>query len=201
MYNGYIHVSSDSGKTWLARSSSVTRLWKGLASSSDGLFLVAIASGDNLITSSDFGLTWEEHQSSGQGFWAAIASCSSDGSLLLAAMSFDYVMVSEDFGVHWKKLTAIGKADWTGLACSIGGSVFLPIDSSASVLISKDKGTTWTISLEGKEPVNLQSENTAVLSKFTGIASSSDGSHMVLVQSKGYLYLSDNEWRECMAAV
>jgi len=119
-----------------------------------------------------------------------------DGSCLIAATSFGSIITSDDFGATWRELAGAGVADWTGLASSNGGTVLLAIDADARVLISTDKGTSWQLSLQGTEPVGFQQENAAVRSKFTGIASSSDGSRLVLVRSKGYLYTyAGNVWK------
>jgi len=73
VYKGCIFSSSDSGREWLQRTGSGSRLWKALTSSSDGSFTAAVATGEYIITSSDYGATWLERTSSSRGQWTAIA--------------------------------------------------------------------------------------------------------------------------------
>ncbi|QWR77393.1 hypothetical protein [Candidatus Magnetomonas plexicatena] len=43
IFSGYIYTSADSGVTWTAQASAGSRFWYGIASSSDGIKLVAVA--------------------------------------------------------------------------------------------------------------------------------------------------------------
>jgi hypothetical protein len=83
---GFIYTSSDSGATWIQRTSGVAHSWRDVASSSDGVKLVAVDSGDmedgKIWTSIDSGENWTE-QDSGSGPWEDVAS-SSDGVKLVA---------------------------------------------------------------------------------------------------------------------
>ena len=83
----------DIGATWTERTSSGSRYWIGITSSSDGTKLAAAVSVGYVYTSSDGGATWTERTSSGARNWADITS-SSDGTKLAAAVSSGYVYTS-----------------------------------------------------------------------------------------------------------
>ena len=190
-YGGSIYTGDGSGN-WTEQSGAGQGLWTAVASSGDGAHLVAVMSGGYIHTSNDFGFEWTMQQNSSQGLWTAVAT-SSDGSLVVAAMSNDYLYLSEDFGVHWKQLTHAGKSDWTGVACSSTGSSLVAIDSSGRALISRNAGTTWQRSLQGRDPPGGGSGEAVIQGKLSvGIALSSDGNHLALAESKGYLYTSSD---------
>ena len=74
--------------------------WTGIASSSDGSKLVAVARNDRIYVSTDFGDTWTPRGTTQQN-WTAVAS-SSDGSIMLAADDWNsWIWRSTDSGVTW----------------------------------------------------------------------------------------------------
>jgi hypothetical protein len=77
----YIYTSSNSGLTWTQQPAAGSRDWYSVASSSDGTRLLAGAFNGQLYISSDSGVSWAPHDSSGQ--WWAVAS-SGDGNKLAA---------------------------------------------------------------------------------------------------------------------
>lgn len=73
--------------------------WTGLASSSDGSKLVAVARNDRIYVSTDFGDTWTPRGTTQT--WTAVAS-SSDGSVMLAADDWNsWIWRSTDSGLTW----------------------------------------------------------------------------------------------------
>jgi len=114
--------------------------------------VVAVATRDYILTSTDFGVGWTSQISSGQGPWTGVA-CSGDGTSIAAVTSYGYVAVSSDCGATWKqRKRSVGTADWTGIPMSSSnGSQFGVIDSVSRVLISSDSGMTFSTVLQGKE--------------------------------------------------
>lgn len=84
-----ISTSTDSGETWIERDSA--RDWFAVASSSDGIRLVALAYGEDggqTYTSADSGVTWTKRISDERKIdypWRSLAS-SSDGTKLVAVV-------------------------------------------------------------------------------------------------------------------
>lgn len=54
----YIWTSQDAGLTWTSRTSAAVRQWYSLASSSNGMVILAAADGNFLYVSLDGGSTW-----------------------------------------------------------------------------------------------------------------------------------------------
>jgi hypothetical protein len=69
--------------TWSSRAAS--RVWWGLASSSDGKKMIAAVRGGQIWRSIDSGVTWNVLSSTLSGGWQCVAS-SSDGTILFAGL-------------------------------------------------------------------------------------------------------------------
>ena len=146
--------------------------WRGVASSSDGTKLVAVADGDYVYTSTDSGVTWTQRDSSRR--WNSVAS-SSDGTKLVAVVYSGYIYTSTDSGVTWTERGS--QASWNSVASSSDGTKLVATDGS-NIYTSEDSGVTWTL---------LQS------SKGLGcswVASSSDGERLAAVCPKLGIYMS-----------
>ncbi len=146
---GTISTSTDSGVTWVVRTSSGQHLWAGLASSSDGMKLAAATftnfGGDYIHTSTDAGLTWTAQTAAGQREWKAIA-CSADGTKLAAVPRSGYIWTSADSGLTWNQ-TNTPNADWNSIASSADGMKLAAVNSGIKrVYLSTDYGVTWTYS-------------------------------------------------------
>ena len=83
---GYIYTSTDSGATWTMRTSSGSRVWSSIASSSDATKLAATVSGGSIYVSTDSGADWTSESGAGSRNWTSIASAS-DGVILAASVS------------------------------------------------------------------------------------------------------------------
>ena len=104
---GSIWTSTDSGVTWVERTSAGKHPWSHLASSSDGMKLAATAftntGGDYIYTSTDAGLTWTAQGAPGRREWSVIAS-SADGTKVVVYDDISgYIQISTDAGVTWTK--------------------------------------------------------------------------------------------------
>jgi len=172
---GYIFVSIDSGVTWSGGIGS-PRLWKSVASSADGTKLVAVASGDQIYTSTDSGMNWIARDSARS--WYAVAS-STDGTRLVAAVYGGLIYTSADSGVTWVPRAA-GRY-WRSVASSADGSKLVAVDyygsgSGGQIYTSTDSGATWT----ARESNRL----------WYSVASSVDGIRLVAVANGGRIYTS-----------
>ena len=120
---GYIYTSTSSGWSWTKTGSQ--QLWSGVASSSDGKKLVAVAGTSQspgfIYISSDSGMTWT--QVGEQQHWTSVAS-SADGARLIASACGDVtggLYTSVDSGHTW---TQSGNSHcWHSVAISADGKV------------------------------------------------------------------------------
>lgn len=202
---GSIYTSTDAGVTWVERPGPYGYV-RAITSSADGRKLAAAAGNGYIYTSTNAGLTWTEQQSSGQRKWRGIAS-SADGTRLAAAAggdgTYDYVYTSTDSGVTWTRQdNAYGQ--WTGIACSADGTKLAASAYFGSVRTSANSGVTWTHRDAGGSAMALSADGTKLLVAgsnvyvsansgstwtspmanthwWTGVASSADGTKLVVV--------------------
>ena len=98
---GPVYVSMDGGNTWITPLSQTN--WVGIASSIDGMKLVAIDSGGLVYVSNNSGIHWSSKLVNNN--WSSV-SCSADGNQILVTTSNssgapNYVYCSLDGGVTW----------------------------------------------------------------------------------------------------
>ena len=132
---GCIWTSGDYGQTWVRQRGAGEASWRDVASSSDGMKLVAVQGiGDKapwnlpgaILTSEDAGSTWKQQYGAGTGNWNAVAS-SADGITIAAAQYMDQtrrpgsILVSINSGLTWIPVLSAGTAYWSGIALSDDG--------------------------------------------------------------------------------
>ena len=147
---GYIHTSSDSGLTWVARQGAGKRNWQSVASSSDGTRLMAVSYSGDVYLSGDFGSTWQAQAVPGANKLFSI-STSSDGNIILAGEYWNgLVFLSTNAGETWSTVSALrSNGSWSNLAVSSDGITMVAVDSQGTgdyqgyAYISHDGGVTW----------------------------------------------------------
>jgi hypothetical protein len=117
---GQIYSSTDSGATWVA-TGSPSSAWSSVASSADGIRLVAGIGGVSAATitgpiyvSADSGRTWIASDSP-TNYWASVAS-SADGYKLVAAVNGGGIYIGQSTPMPTLSFTASGEAlilSWT----------------------------------------------------------------------------------------
>jgi hypothetical protein len=120
--------SAEAGPTWLS-----------IASSADGLKLIAARLSAPLQTSTDGGLTWIPRDTTRS--WGYVAS-SADGMKLLAATTNAQLYTSADGGVTWAPRESV--RDWRAVASSADGSRLIAGALNGLLYTSTDSGVTWT---------------------------------------------------------
>jgi hypothetical protein len=149
---GGIYSSTNGGASWRPSNAPATN-WSWIASSADGVRLVAAQLGDYLnenggiYTSVDSGRHWSL-SGAGAAAWFSVAS-SADGNRLVAAAfhtnSYNFpgmISISTNAGANWGPAGA--PADyWTTVACSADGSK-LVAGGSGALYTSTDFGASWT---------------------------------------------------------
>lgn len=136
------------GVTWQQRQADpVPKAWQGLASSGDGLRLLAAAanqtspassSGPCLYLSKDGGESWQKKQCLGS--WGGLA-ISADGSRLFAVR--DGAVFTSTDGMTWKPCGAVGKGFISSLAVSADGQRVFAASDAPALLLSTDACATW----------------------------------------------------------
>jgi hypothetical protein len=170
---------SSTNATWLLGSPSAS--WVGLASSADGLKMVATTTGSGgIYTSTDAGQTWNTSSTTYSPL--AVAS-SSDGSKLVGVIPGSGIIYSVDSGVSWRVSDAPSR-NWNAVAASADGSRMVAVVNDNSIngriYTSADSGTNWV----------LQSSSDS--GTWFAVASSANGSNLVAAIYGGRIYTSIN---------
>ncbi len=151
---GQIYTSADSGVTWVLQAGSPVAFWNTVASSADGLKLVAASFSDatglvggSLYTSVDGGVTWSQSTGPGAKFWISVTSAA-DGSKLAATINYGNVMwVSADGGATWLLMhTNDSAVGWRAIVSSADGSKLAAV-SDHRIYTSADSGANWVFPL------------------------------------------------------
>ncbi|MBU1237429.1 MAG: hypothetical protein KJ634_14525 [Gammaproteobacteria bacterium] len=147
------NVIGNIGGLWIARDSD--RQWQSVATSADGVKLVAAVNGGQIYTSTDSGATWTARDT-GDRNWTAVAS-SASGNILMAGSpdgSYSGVIgltfasiLSTDSGLSWMNLYDLGR-DCTAVAISATGAAMV-VAGTGEANASTDSGLSWTRSSLG----------------------------------------------------
>ena len=173
-FRGYVWISNNSGESWTTNSPQLN--WNAVASSSDGVKLVAGVFGGNIWISVNSGDNWSElpagplYPTINQD-WISITS-SSDGSKIAAAVggTGGYIWISNNSGMTWQQKASnrnwqsiTSSTDGTQLAAVIGGP-----PTGGNIWISVDSGDNWNELLGGSPyPPENQSWLSIVISQPT----------------------------------
>ncbi|MBI4659535.1 MAG: hypothetical protein HY735_11905 [Verrucomicrobia bacterium] len=130
---GFIYTSTNSGTNWTARAGPLGRNWRAVASSADGMRLVAgsvygVSGPDGgIFTSIDSGVTWTLSLAFGSTDWYVVKS-SADGTRIVTTSNFGALYTGTVFST-----TPGTPGNLTGASSSAvellytGGGVFLPV--------------------------------------------------------------------------
>ena len=164
------------GVAWTAQTS--LQGASALASSADGVNLVAVNGSGQLAVSSNSGVSWTTRGAARQ--YSAVAS-SSGGSRLVAVVYSGQIYTSQDSGFTWVARDQVRQ--WTGVASSADGSKLVATDTGTAggrLYTSVDYGATWT----PRETFRY----------WSSVASSADGTRLAAVTNHpnfvDYIYTS-----------
>lgn len=123
--------------------------WKYVASSADGMKLVALTEDPTtrlrtIYTSTDGGTNWTEQKSAGQKAWGLVAS-SADGLRLVATVvdstsRLGSIYTSTDGGLTWTEQATTGQSNWQFVASSADGMRLVATAGDGFVYTSTDGG-------------------------------------------------------------
>ena len=175
---------------WTEYSSSGSHRWISVASSADGVKLVAATNDDyglrSIYTSTDSGTTWTEHFSGTSYYWNAVTS-SADGTKLAAVDgNGGSIYTSTDSGGTWVERTSAGSRSWQSITSNSDGTKLVATDGTY-IYTSTDSGATWT------------EQTSAGSHGWRSIASSADGVKLAAVGVANSVYTSTDSgatWAE-----
>lgn len=177
--NGNLYNSTNSGVTWTQQTSSGSRQWNSIASSSTGQISYAAAYANAVYSSTNYGVTWNA-TASGNRNWISIA-CNSTGTFIVAVAQNDYVYTSSNSGSNWTQQTGSGSRYWYGVACSSDGAKIVAVMYGGFIYTSTNYGVNW-------------SQTSAPSLNWISVTSNSDGSRLFACSQRtdGFIYGSIN---------
>ncbi len=150
------------------------KTWSSVASSADGVKLVAVASGEKVHVSTNSGANWSAVASTND--WESVAS-SADGTKLAAVAYNGLIYTTTDSGTNWTARGSVNRY-WTSIASSADGSKLAATEVNGQIYTSDDGGATWT----ARESARA----------WSSIAMSADGKLLLAGVLGGKLYYSDD---------
>jgi hypothetical protein len=224
--NSFLYVSADTGVSWTTRASA--KNWKSVAISQFGDIQMAVAFGDSIYKSTDYGVTWNAIVFT-VNEWQCI-SITNNGTTQIAVTYNGAIYKSTDTGDTWVKVSTISEGNiLTSVSISPGdsniiiavgsvGDIYRSINSgvvwtklgyqeSFSGVASSEDGLTHTISVKGGDIQFGQNKgdffNDSIDNvNWTGVAMSSDGVIQVAIVGTVYISInSGNSWNVASGAV
>jgi uncharacterized repeat protein (TIGR02543 family) len=180
---GDIFTSTDSGATWVDRASAGMKNWGPVASSSDGLKIVAAEVSGGIFRSADGGINWGSiAPAGGSRSWSSLCS-NGDGSKLAASARGGSIWTSIDSGATWTERTGFGKASWVAVTCSSDFVRLAAVSSGGAVVTSSNSGANWTSQAGSTTAAGASPLWSAMASDVTGL-------NLVATVRGGYIYTS-----------
>jgi uncharacterized repeat protein (TIGR02543 family) len=174
----------DSASSWtdLHSASLVYAAYDAVATSADGVYVVAVINGgagtaSGIYTSSNSGTSWTRTHTTSRAF--RCVAMSSTGQYVVAGVSTGFLYVSTDYGVTW---TQRGTSQpWRGVTMSADGTKMYALANAgtAGVYTSINFGTTWTTA-------------NATSRAYYAAHVSSDGTTLAAIVNNGGVYTSTN---------
>ena len=170
---------------WTNQSSAGTRKWHALATSADGSKLFAgVDDGGSLYRSTDFGVTWSVIAGTSGKNWFSIAS-NIDGTKVAAVDRGGDIWTSSNSGSTWTQRSVGAVRNWESIASSSDGTKLIAVasngDNNGYIYTSSNGGVSWSSDLAP-----------AGTNKFTGVASSNDGTYLAATTWANGIYTSSN---------
>ena len=123
-----------------ATTTSGSRNWYSVAMSATGQYqtLLGGGGGDQIYTSSDFGINWTPRDSGRN--WFSV-SLSSTGQYQTAVVDSGQIYISSDFGINWTPRD--GNRRWFSVSLSTTGQYQTAVVASGQIYTSSDFGINW----------------------------------------------------------
>lgn len=211
------HQETTWTRQYTSRTPASSIVWASIASSSDGMRLLAAQYPGYLIISQNGGQTWTSPMPDDIRNYISVAM-SADGSKLIAAEGSGHLFTSADWGATWTERFADQNRFWDSVASSANGTKLIASDNN-NIYTSSDSGVTWTarfaspgsklaVSADGTKVVAAIKNGAIFTSTDSGVtwtsrlaggtsiwqsvASSADGSKIVAVAGFGSVWISSD---------
>jgi uncharacterized repeat protein (TIGR02543 family) len=170
---------------WTNQSAVGAANWHALTTSADGSKLFAgVDGGGSLYRSTDYGVTWSSIAGTSGKNWFSITS-NIDGTKVAAVDRGGDIWTSTDSGSTWTQRSVGAVRDWESIASSSDGVKLVAVASNGNnngfIYTSSDSGATWSNNLAP-----------AGTNKFTGVASSNDGTYLAATTWANGIYTSSD---------
>jgi len=149
------------------------KYFEGVASSSDGWKLVAVAGFDQIYTSTNSGVSWIARENS--RYWRSVAS-SSDGTKLVAVVNGGQIYTSVDSGANWTARE--NSRNWWRVASNSDGTKLIAVEYGGRIYTSTDSGVSWTARESNRN--------------WNSVAINGDGTYLIATEYGGQIYTSTN---------
>ena len=166
--------------SWSTSANAGVRAWSSIASSADGMKLVAGTDDGNIFRSTDGGVTWPTSTYFVNTSWNLLSS-SADGKKILAhdSRSGD-LWLSTDSGASWTDIPDTAGWVWDTIKVSANGNKFIAADDMDCNIWTSSDGLSWT-------------ENSTAGSCWNNLVSSDDGSKLAISdESNGSIWTSND---------
>ena len=169
--------------------------WQTVATSADGMVILAAVDGGRIYRSVNGGVSWSEMTPTGTAEdkrWPTVA-VSADGTTMYAVVYDGRVYKSIDSGTNWGEIFPTGAAEnklWSRLSMSADGNTLLATVDQGRVYRSTNGGISWSETAPSGTPENQM---------WGGHSVSADGTTMIVCQYPGRVYKSINSgttWSE-----
>ena len=195
-----VYVSQDFGATFIDTGLGVspTHIWKDVASSSDGTYLLAVSTSTVYLSNNSGSSFSDITPPLAEGDFFSCGAMDSDGSHIIVGEHNGRLWTSSDYGANWTERRYDGDKDrdYFAVASNSSGSQLIATDyyetSNPGLWISTDSGANWT----DKTPGGAYSQ------LWQRVAMDDDGSHILAINydpTKRRVFLStDNgtSWAE-----
>lgn len=138
---GSIYTSRDYGATW-TQVTQVTQIWQGIAVSTSGQYMTAVARAGAIYVSSDYGATWTAKNTAYSTLVYRNVAVSATGQYQ-TAVAEQTLFTSSDYGQTWT-VRATTTATWVRVRISWSGQYQTAAAQGGNLWVSSNYGTTWT---------------------------------------------------------
>jgi hypothetical protein len=149
--------------------------WIRIALSASGQYQTAVTEGNQIWTSSDYGVTWTTRENGRS--WYGISLSSTGQYQTAVAYGGNLIYTSSDYGVNW-----VGRADgrqWYSVSISSTGQYQSAIVNGGGIWISSDYGVSW-------------SQRDQSGRSWHSVSISSTGQYQTAIVNSGYIYTSND---------
>jgi BNR-Asp box repeat len=197
-------LNSASAQTWTQATNAPYQDWSGIASSSDGIKLVAVtysqstgfAGVDGMYASTNSGATWTHLTNIPNVYWGSVA-CSADGNVIVGGGAYDLIYTSTNSGISWMSNNVPNY--WVSVAASGDGSKLAAVDFYDTLIYtSTNSGVSWTSN------AIPNSNNASSFGLARAVCCSADGTSLVVATLGGTIFTSTNfglDWKASDAPI